>query len=146
MQEDGGPGGGYCVEFGEVMFGSQLLGNVRLRWQPETGELEWIAPDDGLPLPLSGWPVRGDRSHAAVYRIPTGRNDKLVARRGWWASQPARSRTLLLAILEALPEAARRRPETARFAVAAGTLLEEVRRWQRGRAWRTTVKFLLRRT
>lgn len=146
MQEDDGSEGSYRIEFSEVLFGSQWLGHARLRWQPDSGALEWLAPDDGQPLPLSGWPARDDRSRCAAYRIPTSRNDRPAARKAWWAAQPARSRALLLAILEALPEATRRRAETSRFALAAAKLLADVRRLQRPRTLRSAVKSLLRRT
>jgi len=145
MHEDGSPDGSYRIEFNEVTFGSQTLGRAELRWQPVTGELEWLAPDDGTPVPLAGWPPRDDRSRATSYRVLGSRNGSLAARKAEWLAQPARNRALLLAVLEALPEAANRRPQTARFAAAAGTLLDELRRWQRGRTWRSAVKSLLRR-
>lgn len=108
------------LNFGRASYGDRLLDQVRLRWQAagsggkaDTPSLRWLRPEDPASLPLAAWPVGEDGLLAAAFTLPVGDGSDTRHKRQQWESLSAGDRALVLAVLDGLPGAAERTPESA---------------------------------
>lgn len=118
------------ARFGNVMFGALEWPSLTVQWTPvgASGRLEILSGTADNFLPLAHWPtdtgVAADR-----WRLPVGAGVSARDKRHAWAALPEADRSLLLALLDALPAAEGRGPgaESARLATASRHLLRESR-------------------
>ncbi|WP_425261555.1 hypothetical protein ACPOLB_11795 [Rubrivivax sp. RP6-9] len=113
-----GEGDSVDVVFRGASHGSIALGALRLRWWPQQQRIDWRAPDDPQQVPLATWPVDAGGRLQPGLTLPVGPAFGSAQRRRLWAALPAADRALVLAVLDALPGAAR---QTDAAAWPAGT-------------------------
>ncbi len=121
---EGGGGGGGAVEldilFGRVSYGELLPDPLRLRWLAAkaggtAGQplLRWLRPEEPGNVPLAAWPAGEDGLLAAAFDLPVGRSADALHKRQQWQALSAGDRALVLAVLDALPGAVERLPDSA---------------------------------
>lgn len=154
--------GGHQLEvvFGRASYADRLLDQVQLRWRAagsggkaDTAPLHWLRPEDPTNVPLAAWPAGEDGLLAAVFTLPVGGGDARHKRQQW-AALSAGDRALVLAVLDALPGAAERTPDSAMpgdanhatLVRAAHALHKEGRRAVAMMRLRDLVRRILRRT
>jgi hypothetical protein len=108
------------VDFGRVSYGDRLLDQVQLRWQAagsagkaDTPSLRWLRPEDLANVPLASWPVGENGLLAAAFTLPVGGGGDARHKRQQWEALSAGDRALVLAVLDGLPGAAERMPDSA---------------------------------
>jgi hypothetical protein len=113
------------ILFGRASYGDRLLDQVRLRWaangqggKVDGPALHWLRPEDPTNVPLAAWPPGDDGQLAAAFGLPVGRGGNAARKRQQWRALSAADQALLLAVLDALPGAAERTPDSA---LPAGT-------------------------
>lgn len=134
------PERGLQVSFEGARFGDRDLGTVVLQWDPPAQRLEWVAPALPQHLALSQWPTTRDGRLEPTMRLPVGQAMSDAERRRWWAQTSAADQAVLLALLDALPGAARSAEaaplpaglDAGRLADQAGSLHKQARRTLRG--------------
>ncbi len=134
------------IIFDNGMYGDQELAQVRLRWEPREGHLQWRRQGS---VPLSAWPAGPDGALAEHHRLPVGSARDQAA----WRACPAADRGLVLAILDAMPGAVMQAPAQAvpaglscsNLVEAATQLHRRARRAEQGLVWRSRLRRLLRR-
>jgi hypothetical protein len=107
------------VDFGRVSYGDRLLDQVQLRWQAagsagkaDTPSLRWLRPEDLANVPLASWPVGENGLLAAAFTLPVGGGGDARHKRQQWEALSAGDRALVLAVLDGLPGAAERTPDS----------------------------------
>lgn len=117
---DGEDGPQLDLIFGRASFGDRLLDQVQLRWRAfasggkaDTAPLRWLHTDDPTNVPLASWPVGDDGQFAAAFSLPVGRGSDATQKRQQWGALSTSDRALVLAVLDALPGAAERTPDSA---------------------------------
>jgi hypothetical protein len=95
------------VQFEGGLFGNLDLGSLRLRWSPRRRLLEWLAPQSIESLALSEWPITAEGRLVSAVELPVGAAGSESERRRRWSHAPAADQALMLAVLDALPGAAR---------------------------------------
>lgn len=108
------------LNFGRASYGDRLLDQVQLRWQAagsggkaDTPSLRWLRPADPANVPLASWPVGEDGLLAAAFTLPVGVGSDTRHKRQQWEALSAGDRALVLSVLDGLPGAAERTPESA---------------------------------
>lgn len=108
------------VDFGRASYGDRLLDQVQLRWQvtgsagkADTSSLRWLRPEDLANVPLAAWPVGENGLLAAAFTLPVGGGSDTRHKRQQWEALSAGDRALVLAVLDGLPGAAERTPDSA---------------------------------
>ena len=108
------------VLLGRASYGDRMLDQVQLRWQAvrhggnvDTPSLRWLLPEDPTNVPLAVWPMSDDGKLAGAFTVPVGSGSEARQKRQQWVALSAVDRALVLAVLDALPGAAERTPESA---------------------------------
>lgn len=93
------------LTYGNAVFGSRPLGDIRFHWKPQANRVELLCPnDDGVPL-LGCWPVDEAGARLISWSLPLA--DKPVTDLAQaWQSFSRTEREFLLGFLDALPAAA----------------------------------------
>lgn len=121
------PDGTTTIRFAAAGFGQIVLGDVALRWSGEG--LRWCRDAAHDDAPLAGWPMDDAGVPAPDWRIPVADGRTGAQRREAWRELTDNDKAMVLAVLDALPGAARlagesfkapaaRRDELARLAPA----------------------------
>ncbi len=107
------------IDFGRASYGDRLLDQVQLRWQAagsagkaDTPSLRWLRPEDLANVPLASWPVGENGLLAAAFTLPVGGGGDARHKRQQWEALSAGDRALVLAVLDGLPGAAERTPDS----------------------------------
>ena len=149
-----GPEGALEVSLADAVFGAYPLNSLRLRWWPtreaRQARLQALAPPDGEEVSLASWPSATGGLLESEYTLPVGASWSMAG----WAALPSWDRELILALLDALPGAARQAAQEAlpsgwtrdALADAAGQLNGSTRSAQRLSRWRQTAARLWRRS
>jgi hypothetical protein len=133
--------------FGDVLFGSEDLGDLTLEWHLRSGALLW-RHDPQRPPALAAWPVGDDGLLAPSMDIAVGSGVDRADKARWWAELGLRDRELLLALLDALPAAAQalqEHPAQATVQSRAAALHREARRRLGGMGMKSRLRRLLSR-
>jgi hypothetical protein len=147
--------------FGRASYGDRLLDQVQLHWRAaafgrktDTAPLRWLHTDDPANVPLASWPVSDDGQFAAAFTLPVGRGSDSTQKRQQWGAMSMVDRALVLAVLDALPGAAERTPDSAlaggadqgKLSREAAALHKEGRRALAMLQLRAVLRRVLRRT
>nr|CCF78632.1 hypothetical protein RGS1_70338 [Rubrivivax gelatinosus S1] len=87
-------------------FGELRLERIELRLDAGGTGLHWVRPPAQDSVPTGGWPLEGDGSLAAAWRLPVGSGLDEARKRAEWDALPQDTRTLVLGALDALVAAA----------------------------------------
>ena len=137
---------GTCLlAFDEASYRDRLLGQVQLCWQPALGSLAIVAPQSDSSLPLSNWPVN-ESGVVEDFVLPHADTTSADARRDWWAALATMDQEVILALIEAMPEALRRTESTSALIDSAKSVHADVLAWQHRGGWRAVARRLLRRS
>ncbi len=108
-------GDAFRLQMSQALFGHLALGSLTLLWRPDAAfndsggrtNLCLLMPDgEALQTPpLACWPLQPQGACAPQWVVPVGRGLSGRALRSRWAAMSPGDRTLVLAILDALPAA-----------------------------------------